>query len=115
MRPLEEIRSASGLSSDETIVGATETEALRATLSSYLSNLWRGPEVVRELIVGMVWRSRPARRRIPQLARSRRDVNGLSEIGQSVAFAKAKFAPVKPIGAPPNASDIARSRSSTST
>ena len=51
MRTLKETRSATGLRSEEIIVGAAETEALRATLSSYLSNLWRGPEVVRELIV----------------------------------------------------------------
>ena len=51
MRTLEETRAATGLRSEEIIVGATETEALRATLSSYLSNLWRGSDVVRELIV----------------------------------------------------------------
>lgn len=51
MRTLEETRAATGLSSEEIIVGAAETEALRATLRSYLSNLWRGSEVVRELIV----------------------------------------------------------------
>ena len=52
MRTLEETRAATGLRSEEIIVGATETEALRATLSSYLSNLWRGSDVVRKLIVG---------------------------------------------------------------
>jgi len=51
MRSLEETRSATGLRSEEIIVGAAETEALRATLRSYLSNLWRGSDAVRELIV----------------------------------------------------------------
>jgi len=51
MRTLEDIRSATGLRAEEIIVGATETEALRATLNSYLSNSWRGLEVVRDLIV----------------------------------------------------------------
>lgn len=51
MRTLEETRSATGLRSEEIIVGAAETEALHATLKSYLSNLWRGSDVVRELIV----------------------------------------------------------------
>jgi hypothetical protein len=51
MRTLEETRSATGLRWEEIIVGATETEALRATLKSYLSNSWRGSEVVRDLIV----------------------------------------------------------------
>jgi len=51
MRSLEETRLATGLLSKEIIVGASETEALRATLQSYLSNSWRGTEVVRDLIV----------------------------------------------------------------
>jgi len=51
MRTLEETRSAAGLRSDEIIVGTTETEALRAMLASYLSHLWRGSDVVRDLIV----------------------------------------------------------------
>jgi hypothetical protein len=51
MRSLEDTRSATGLRSEEIIVGAAETDALRATLKSYLSNLWRGSDVVRELIV----------------------------------------------------------------
>ncbi len=51
MRTLEETRSATGLLPEEIIVGAAETAALHATLKSYLSNLWRGSDVVRELIV----------------------------------------------------------------
>jgi hypothetical protein len=51
LRSLEETRSATGLRSEEIIVGAAETEALHATLRSYLSNLWRGSDVVRDLIV----------------------------------------------------------------
>jgi len=51
MRTLQEIRSATGLLPEEMIVGATETQAHRETLASYLSNLWRGSDVVRDLIV----------------------------------------------------------------
>ena len=51
MRSLEETRSATGLRSEEIIVGAKETDALRATLQGYLTNVWRGQEVVRDLIV----------------------------------------------------------------
>ena len=51
MRSLEDTRSATGLRSEEIIVGATEIDALRAMLKSYLSHLWRGSDVVRDLIV----------------------------------------------------------------
>ncbi len=51
MRTLEETRSATGLQSEEIIVGARETDALRARLQSYLANVWRGADVVRDLIV----------------------------------------------------------------
>jgi hypothetical protein len=51
MRTLQEIRSATGLLTEELIVGATETEAHRAMLSGYLSHVWRGSDVVRGLIV----------------------------------------------------------------
>ena len=51
MTTLEDVRSATGLCPDEMIVGVTETEMHRAVLASYLSNLWRGPEVVRDLMV----------------------------------------------------------------
>jgi hypothetical protein len=51
MRTLQEIRSATGLLSEEMIVGATETQVHRGVLASYLSNLWRGSDVVRDLIV----------------------------------------------------------------
>ena len=51
MTTLEDVRSATGLCPDEMIVGVTETEMHRAVLASYLSNLWRGPEVVRDLML----------------------------------------------------------------
>jgi hypothetical protein len=51
MRTLEETRSATGLQSEEIFVGARETDALRASLQSYLTNVWRGTDVVRDLIV----------------------------------------------------------------
>ncbi len=51
MTTLEDVRSATGLSPDEMIVGLTETEIHRVVLASYLSNLWRGSEVVRDLMV----------------------------------------------------------------
>jgi hypothetical protein len=51
MRSLEQTRAATGLSPEELIVGARETDALRATLQGYLTNVWRGQEVVRDLIV----------------------------------------------------------------
>ena len=51
MRRLQQIRADSGLSAREMIVGATESEVHRALLASYGSNLWRGSEVVRDLIV----------------------------------------------------------------
>ncbi|MFY9656997.1 MAG: hypothetical protein WAK01_10480 [Methylocystis sp.] len=51
MTTLEDVRSATGLCPEEMIVGVTETEIHRVVLASYLSNLWRGSEVVRDLIV----------------------------------------------------------------
>jgi len=51
MTTLEDVRSATGLSPEEMIVGVTETAIHRAVLASYVSNLWRGSEVVRDLMV----------------------------------------------------------------
>jgi hypothetical protein len=51
MTTLDDVRSATGLCPEEMIVGVTETEMHRVVLASYLSNLWRGPEVVRDLMV----------------------------------------------------------------
>jgi hypothetical protein len=51
MTSLREIRSATGLATEEIIVGVTESEIHRGVLASYLSILWRGSEVVRDLIV----------------------------------------------------------------
>ncbi len=51
MTSLREVRSATGLFVEEMIVGVTETEIHRGMLASYLTNIWRGSEVVRDLIV----------------------------------------------------------------
>jgi hypothetical protein len=51
MTTLQAVRSATGLCTEEMIVGVAEAETHRAVLASYLSNLWRGSEVVRDLIV----------------------------------------------------------------
>ena len=51
MTSLRQLGSVTGLCPQEMIVGATESEIHRAVLASYLSNLWRGSEVVRDLIV----------------------------------------------------------------
>jgi hypothetical protein len=51
MTTLDDVRSATGLCSEEMIVGVTETSIHRAVLASYLSNLWRGPDIVRDLMV----------------------------------------------------------------
>jgi hypothetical protein len=41
----------SGLAWDEIVLGATPSNTHRILLSSYLLNLWRGPNAVRKMIV----------------------------------------------------------------
>ncbi len=51
MLSVNEFSAASGLPSGELILGVTPSTKHRVLLSSYLLNLWRGPEVVRDMLL----------------------------------------------------------------
>jgi hypothetical protein len=52
MLTLEECSGIAGLASDEIYLGATPGSRHRALLDSYLMNMWRGPRVVCDMIIG---------------------------------------------------------------
>ena len=51
MVTIEGCMAFSGLAWDEIVLGATPSNTHRILLSSYLLNLWRGPNAVRKMIV----------------------------------------------------------------
>lgn len=51
MLSVHEFSLASGLPLGELILGVTPSTRHRILLSSYLLNLWRGPQVVRDMIL----------------------------------------------------------------
>lgn len=51
MLSVQEFSAASGLRASQLILGVTPSTKHRVLLSSYLLNLWRGPEAVRDMIV----------------------------------------------------------------
>lgn len=51
MISIKDCRTFSGLETNEMILGGSSSARQRLLLSSYLMSLWRGPEVVRDLMV----------------------------------------------------------------
>ena len=52
MLTLEQCIAMAGLAGDEVILGMTPCARHRMLLESYLTNIWRGPKVVRDMIIG---------------------------------------------------------------
>ncbi|HTO79158.1 MAG TPA: hypothetical protein VMJ31_05210 [Methylocystis sp.] len=52
MLTLEQCLTMTGLASDEVILGMTPGARHRMLLESYLTNIWRGPKAVRDMIIG---------------------------------------------------------------
>jgi hypothetical protein len=52
MLTLAQCCAVASLASDESYVGVTPCVKHRALLDSYLANMWRGPEVVCDMIIG---------------------------------------------------------------
>jgi hypothetical protein len=52
MVTLEQCFAIAGLASDEAFLGVTPCVRHRMLLDTYLTNMWRGPEVVRDMIIG---------------------------------------------------------------
>jgi hypothetical protein len=51
MITLAQCAAFAGLSQNKMLLGASPSTKHRALLSSYLLNFWRGPEVVRDMII----------------------------------------------------------------
>lgn len=52
MLNIEQLSMASGLPMGDLILGVTPSTKHRVLLSYYMLNLWRGPEAVRDMILG---------------------------------------------------------------